>query len=54
VEGCIVSARTLIAAVVGANLFVGLAGAQNDLNPKSRQELKREDVPGLFDVIGAR
>jgi len=37
-------AAAVAAAVVGA--FVSLAVAQNDLNPKSRQELKREDVAG--------
>jgi hypothetical protein len=35
-----------IAAGVAAVAFVSLAVAQSDLNPKNRQELKREDVPG--------
>jgi len=38
--------RTWIAAAVAAVAFVSLATAQNDLNPKNRQELKRDDVPG--------
>jgi quercetin dioxygenase-like cupin family protein len=38
--------RTWIAAGIAAVAFVSLAVAQNDLNPKNRQELKREDVPG--------
>ena len=37
-------AATVAAVVVGA--FVSLAVAQNDLNPKNRKELKREDVAG--------
>lgn len=44
-----VKTRTWIAAAVAAvvvGAFVSLAVAQNDLNPKSRQELKREDVAG--------
>ena len=35
-----------IAAAVAGVAFVSLATAQNDLNPKNRQELKREDVAG--------
>ena len=35
-----------IAAAVAAVAFASLAFAQSDLNPKNRQELKREDVPG--------
>jgi quercetin dioxygenase-like cupin family protein len=38
--------RTWIGVGVAAIAFVSLAVAQNDLNPKNRQELKREDVPG--------
>ena len=41
-----VTTRTWIAAIVAAVTFASLAVAQNDLNPKNRQELKREDVPG--------
>ena len=44
-----VKTRTWIAAAVAAvvvGAFVSLAVAQNDLNPKNRQELKREDVAG--------
>ena len=39
------TSRTWIAAAVAAVAFGTLAIAQNDLNPKNRQELKREDVP---------
>jgi quercetin dioxygenase-like cupin family protein len=39
------TARWIAAAVAGV-AFVSLATAQNDLNPKNRQELKREDVAG--------
>ena len=38
--------RTWIAVSVAAVAFVSLATAQSDLNPKNRQELKREDVAG--------
>jgi quercetin dioxygenase-like cupin family protein len=38
-------ARTLIVAAT-AVAFIGLAHAQDNLNPKSRQELKRADVSG--------
>jgi quercetin dioxygenase-like cupin family protein len=38
--------RTWIAAAVSAFAFVSLAVAQNDVNPKNRQELKREDIAG--------
>jgi quercetin dioxygenase-like cupin family protein len=41
-----ITTRTWIAAAVAAVAFVSMAVAQSDLNPKSRQELKREDVPG--------
>jgi quercetin dioxygenase-like cupin family protein len=44
-----VKTRTWMAAAVAAvvvGAFVSLAVAQNDLNPKNRQELKREDVAG--------
>jgi quercetin dioxygenase-like cupin family protein len=41
-----ISLRTWIGVGVAAIAFVSLAVAQNDLNPKNRQELKREDVPG--------
>jgi quercetin dioxygenase-like cupin family protein len=44
-----VKTRTWIVAAVAAvvvGAFVSLAVAQNDLNPKNRQELKREDVAG--------
>jgi quercetin dioxygenase-like cupin family protein len=41
-----------IAAAVAAVAFVSLAVAQGDLNPKNRQELKREDVAGTnMEVI---
>src|ERR1700756_227334 len=41
-----------IAAAVAAVTFVSLAVAQSDLNPKNRQELKREDVAGTnMEVI---
>jgi quercetin dioxygenase-like cupin family protein len=41
-----------IAAAVAAVAFVSLAVAQSDLNPKNRQELKREDVAGTnMEVI---
>jgi quercetin dioxygenase-like cupin family protein len=44
--------RICIAAVVAAITFAGLAVAQNDLNPKNRQQLKREDVAGTnMEVI---
>jgi quercetin dioxygenase-like cupin family protein len=38
--------RTWIAASVAAVAFVGLATAQSSLDPKNRQELKREAVAG--------
>ena len=41
-----ISLRKWIGVGVAANAFVSLAVAQNDLNPKNRQELKREDVAG--------
>jgi quercetin dioxygenase-like cupin family protein len=44
--------RTWIALSIGAVAFVSLAIAQSDLNPKNRQELKREDVAGTnMEVI---
>jgi quercetin dioxygenase-like cupin family protein len=44
--------RTWIAVGVAALAFVSLASAQSDLNPKNRQELKREDMPGTnMEVI---
>jgi len=44
--------RTGIAAGIAALAFVSLAVAQSDLNPKNRQELKREDVAGTnMEVI---
>jgi quercetin dioxygenase-like cupin family protein len=47
-----ISLRTWIAVGVAAIAFVGLAVAQGDLNPKNRQELKREDVAGTnMEVI---
>jgi quercetin dioxygenase-like cupin family protein len=46
------SLRTWIAIGVLAIAFTGLAVAQSDLNPKNRQELKREDVKGTnMEVI---
>jgi quercetin dioxygenase-like cupin family protein len=47
-----ISHRTWIAVGVAAIAFVGLAVAQGDLDPKNRQELKREDVAGTnMEVI---
>jgi len=44
--------RTWIAVGVAALAFATLAGAQTDLNPKNRQELKREDIAGTnMEVI---
>ena len=46
-----VANRTWIAPMV-AVAWVGLAAAQNDLEPKNRQELKREDMAGTnMEVI---
>jgi quercetin dioxygenase-like cupin family protein len=46
------SLRTWIAIGVVAIAFSGLAVAQADLNPKNRQELKREDLTGTnMEVI---
>lgn len=46
------SLRTWIAVAVAAIAFVSLAVAQGDLNPKSRQELKRENIAGTnMEVI---
>jgi quercetin dioxygenase-like cupin family protein len=41
-----ITTRTWIAVGIAAVAFVSLAVAQSDLNPKNRQELKREDVAG--------
>src|SRR5690349_20925903 len=47
-----ITSRTWMAAIVATVTFVGLAVAQNDFNPKDRQELKREDVAGTnMEVI---
>jgi quercetin dioxygenase-like cupin family protein len=47
-----ITLRTLIAVGVAAVAFISLAVAQSDLNPKNRQELKREDVAGTnMEVI---
>jgi quercetin dioxygenase-like cupin family protein len=47
-----ISLRTWIGVGVAAIAFVSLAIAQGDLNPKNRQELKREDVAGTnMEVI---
>lgn len=44
--------KTWIAVGVAALAFASLAGAQGDLNPKNRQELKREDMAGTnMEVI---
>ena len=44
--------KTWIAVGIAALAFASLAGAQGDLNPKNRQELKREDVAGTnMEVI---
>lgn len=46
------SFKTWIAVAVAAIAFVSLAVAQGDLNPKSRQELKRENIAGTnMEVI---
>jgi quercetin dioxygenase-like cupin family protein len=46
------SLRTWIAIGAVAIAFSGLAVAQSDLNPKNRQELKREDLTGTnMEVI---
>jgi quercetin dioxygenase-like cupin family protein len=51
-EDYMITPRTWIAVGVAAFAFVSLAGAQSDLNPKNRQELKREDVAGTnMEVI---
>ena len=47
-----ITTRTWIAAIVATATFAGLAVAQSDLNPKNRQELKRDDVAGTnMEVI---
>jgi quercetin dioxygenase-like cupin family protein len=44
--------RTFVVAGVAAVAFMGLAHAQDNLGPKSRQELKRSDVTGTnMEVI---
>jgi quercetin dioxygenase-like cupin family protein len=45
-------ARTWVVAAVPAVAFAGLAHAQESLDPKSRQELKRADLTGTnMEVI---
>ncbi|MFY9785429.1 MAG: cupin domain-containing protein [Pseudolabrys sp.] len=45
-------ARTWVVAAVAAVAFAGLAHAQESLDPKSRQELKRADLTGTnMEVI---
>ena len=45
-------ARPLIVAAVAAVAWAGLAYAQDSLNPKNRQELKRADLTGTkMEVI---
>jgi mannose-6-phosphate isomerase-like protein (cupin superfamily) len=47
-----ITLRTWIAVGVAAIAFISLAVAQVDLNPKNRQELKREDMAGTnMEVI---
>jgi len=47
-----ITTRTWIAAIVATATFASLAVAQSDLNPKNRQELKRDDVAGTnMEVI---
>ena len=47
-----IAPKTWIAVGVAALAFVSLAVAQGDLNPKNRQELKREDIAGTnMEVI---
>ena len=44
--------KTWVAVGIAALAFASLAGAQGDLNPKNRQELKREGVAGTnMEVI---
>jgi hypothetical protein len=45
-EVCIATTRIWVAAAVPAVAFLRVATAQDDLNPKNRQKLKREDVAG--------
>ena len=46
------SRKILIAVGIAATAFTSLAIAQDDLNPKHRQELKREDMAGTnMDVV---
>jgi quercetin dioxygenase-like cupin family protein len=47
-----ITLRTWISVGVAAIAFISLAVAQVDLNPKNRQELKREDMAGTnMEVI---
>lgn len=47
-----ISSKTWMAVGIAAIAFVSSAVAQDDLNPKHRQELKREDVAGTnLEVI---
>jgi quercetin dioxygenase-like cupin family protein len=47
-----ITTRTWISVSIAAIAFASLAIAQSDLNPKNRQELKREDVAGTnMEVI---
>lgn len=47
-----ITTRTWTAVSIATVAFVSLAIAQSDLNPKNRQELKREDVAGTnMEVI---
>jgi quercetin dioxygenase-like cupin family protein len=47
-----ITLRTWISVGVAAITFISLAVAQVDLNPKNRQELKREDMAGTnMEVI---
>jgi quercetin dioxygenase-like cupin family protein len=47
-----VFARTWIVAAIAAVAFAGIAQAQDSLDPKSRQELKRADLTGTnMEVI---
>jgi quercetin dioxygenase-like cupin family protein len=44
--------KTVFAVGIAAVAFASLAAAQDDLNPKKRQELKREDLTGTnMEVI---
>ena len=51
-EACMATTARWITAAVAVVAFASLAVAQSDLNPKNRQELKREDVAGTnMEVI---